>query len=173
MTHLPNITSEQALAVLLRNQCIQITPSVRSSATPMLEAVVGIGKDNQAYVSLQQEDIDALNAIIQTQQASPDLAQQPNNQTVRSELKDGNVIVLESRRAQPNSERSSIKERRDYALGELEPFIEMAKEGEIRCLVVMAELEDTSLSFSYPTGQWEPGLVAGALLLQQRLLDQG
>lgn len=68
MTRLPNITTEQALAVLLHNQRLQTSPRTRCTRTPMFEAVIGIGKDHHAYVSLQQEDIDALNAIIDAQQ---------------------------------------------------------------------------------------------------------
>ena len=62
---------------------------------------------------------------------------------------------------------------REYALRELTPFLELAEEGQIRALVVAAELVTDRLSITYPVGQWEPGLIAGAQLLQHRLLDQG
>ena len=172
MTHLPDITPEQALAVLLKGAKLQRGPTSR---TPLLEAVIGIGKDHHAYIGLQQEDIDALCKVleVQTLQQSPGSAQQTEARTVRTELKDGSLVVLENYRPKPNVGGSTQKELREYALGEFAPFLELAEQGKIRALVVAVETDDDCLSITYPVGQWEPGLIAGALLLQRRLLDQG
>ena len=172
MTHLPDITPEQALAVLLKDAKLQQGPKSR---TPLLEAVIGIGKDHHAYIGLQQEDIDALAKVLedQTHQQSPGSTQQTEARTVRIELKDGHVVALESYRPKQNVGGSTAKELREYALRELTPFLELAEEGQIRALVVAAELVTDRLSITYPVGQWEPGLIAGAQLLQHRLLDQG
>lgn len=128
MTHLPDITPEQALAVLLKGAKLQRGPTSR---TPLLEAVIGIGKDHHAYIGLQQEDIDALTKVleVQTLQQSPGSAQQTEAQTVRTELKDGYVVALESYRPKPNVGGSTQKELREYALRELEPFLILADEG--------------------------------------------
>ena len=172
MTHLPDITPEQALAVLLKGAKLQQGPKSR---TPLLEAVIGIGKDHHAYIGLQQEDIDALAKVLedQTLQQSPGSTQQTEARTVRTELKDGHVVALESYRPKEDAGGSTAKELREYALGELAPFLELAEQGQIRVLVVAAELVTNRLSITYPVGQWEPGLIAGAQLLQHRLLDQG
>ena len=172
MTHLPDITPEQALAVLLKGAKLQQGPKSR---TPLLEAVIGIGKDHHAYIGLQQEDIDALAKVLedQTLQQSPGSTRQTEARTVRTELKDGHVVALESYRPKQNVGGSTAKELREYALRELTPFLELAEEGQIRALVVAAELVTDRLSITYPVGQWEPGLIAGAQLLQHRLLDQG
>ena len=172
MTHLPDITPEQALAVLLKGAKLQQGPKSR---TPLLEAVIGIGKDHHAYIGLQQEDIDALAKVLedQTLQQSPGSAQQTEARTVRTELKDGHVVALESYRPKQKADGSTAKERREYALNEFAPFLELAEQGQIRALVVAAELVTDRLSITYPVGQWEPGLIAGAQLLQHRLLDQG
>lgn len=106
-------------------------------------------------------------------QQSPGSAQQTEAQTVRTELKDGSLIVLESYRPKPNVGGSTQKELREYALGEFAPFLELAEQGKIRALVVAVETDDDRLNITYPIGQWEPGLIAGTLLLQRRLLDQG
>lgn len=172
MTHLPDITPEQALAVLLKGAKLQQGPKSR---TPLLEAVIGIGKDHHAYIGLQQEDIDALAKVLEDQalQQSPGSAQQTEARTARTELKDGHVVALESYRPKQNVGGSTAKELREYAIGELAPFLELAEQGQIRALVVAAELVTDRLSITYPVGQWEPGLIAGAQLLQHRLLDQG
>lgn len=172
MTPLPDITPEQALAVLLKGAKLQQGPKSR---TPLLEAVIGIGKDHHAYIGLQQEDIDALAKVLedQTLQQSLGSTQQTEARTVRTELKDGHVVALESYRPKQNAGGSTAKERREYALGEFAPFLELAEQGQIRALVVAAELVTDRLSITYPVGQWEPGLIAGAQLLQHRLLDQG
>lgn len=172
MTHLPDITPEQALAVLLKGAKLQQGPKSR---TPLLEAVIGIGKDHHAYIGLQQEDIDALAKVLEDQalQQSPGSAQQTEARTARTELKDGHVVALESYRPKQNVGGSTAKELREYAIGELAPFLELAEQGQIRVLVVAAELVTDRLSITYPVGQWEPGLIAGAQLLQHRLLDQG
>lgn len=172
MTHLPDITPEQALAVLLKGAKLQQGPKSR---TPLLEAVIGIGKDHHAYIGLQQEDVDALAKVLedQTLQQSHGSTQQTEARTVRTELKDGHVVALESYRPKQNVGGSTAKELREYAIGELAPFLELAEQGQIRALVVAAELVTDRLSITYPVGQWEPGLIAGAQLLQHRLLDQG
>ena len=173
MTHLPDITPEQALAVLLKGAKLQQAPVSRTPRP--LEAVVGIGKDNHAIVAIQQEDLDALAKVLESQalQQSPGSAQQTEVRTVRTELKDGSLVVLENYRPKPNVGGSTQKELREYALGEFAPFLELAEQGKIRALVVAVETDDDCLSITYPVGQWEPGLIAGALLLQRRLLDQG
>ena len=172
MTHLPDITPEQALAVLLKGAKLQQGPKSR---TPLLEAVIGIGKDHHAYIGLQQEDIDALAKVLedQTHQQSPGSTQQTEARTVHTELKDGRVVTLESYRPKQNVGGPTAKELREYALGEFAPFLELAEQGQIRALVVAAELVTDRLSITYPVGQWEPGLIAGTQLLQHRLLDQG
>ncbi len=173
MTHLPDITPEQALAVLLKGAKLQQAPVSRTPRP--LEAVIGIGKDNHAIVAIQQEDLDALAKVLESQalQQSSGSAQQTEARTVRTELKDGSLVVLENYRPKPNVGGSTQKELREYALGEFAPFLELAEQGKIRALVVAAETDDDCLSITYPVGQWEPGLIAGALLLQRRLLDQG
>ena len=173
MTHLPDITLEQALAVLLKGAKLQQAPVSRTPRP--LEAVVGIGKDNHAIVAIQQEDLDALAKVLESQalQQSSGSAQQTEARTVRTELKDGSLVVLENYRPKPNVGGSTQKELREYALGEFAPFLELAEQGKIRALVVAVETDDDCLSITYPVGQWEPGLIAGALLLQRRLLDQG
>ena len=173
MTHLPDITPEQALAVLLKGAKRQQAPVSRTPRP--LEAVVGIGKDNHAIVAIQQEDLDALAKVLESQalQQSSGSAQQTEARTARTELKDGSLVVLENYRPKPNVGGSTQKELREYALGEFAPFLELAEQGKIRALVVAVETDDDCLSITYPVGQWEPGLFAGALLLQRRLLDQG
>ncbi len=173
MTHLPDITPEQALAVLLKGAKLQQAPVSRTPRP--LEAIVGIGKDNHAIVAIQQEDLDALAKVLESQalQQSSGSAQQTEARTVRTELKDGSLVVLENYRPKPNVGGSTQKELREYALGEFAPFLELAEQGKIRALVVAVETDDDCLSITYPVGQWEPGLIAGALLLQRRLLDQG
>ena len=118
---------------------------------------------------------DALAKVLedQTRQQSPGSAQQTEARTVRTELKDGHVVALESYRPKQNVGGATAKELREYAVGELAPFLELAEQGQIRALVVAAELVTDRLSITYPVGQWEPGLIAGAQLLQHRLLDQG
>ena len=106
-------------------------------------------------------------------QQSPGSVQQAEARTARTELKDGQVVALESYRPKQNVGGSTTNELREYALRELTPFLELAEEGQIRALVVAAELVTDRLSITYPVGQWEPGLIAGAQLLQHRLLDQG
>lgn len=172
MTHLPNITPEQALAVLLKGAKLQQGPKSR---TPLLEAVIGIGKDHHAYIGLQQEDLDALAKVLedQTHQQSPGSTQQAEAQTVCTELKDGHVVALESYRPKPNVGGATAQELREYALGEFAPFLELAEQGKIRALVVAAETDDDRINITYPVGQWEPGLIAGTQLIQRRLLDQG
>ena len=173
MTHLPDITPEQALAVLLKGAKLQQAPVSRTPRP--LEAVVGIGKDNHAIVAIQQEDLDALAKVLESQalQQSSGSAQQTEARTVRTELKDGSLVVLENYWPKPNAGGSTQIELREYALGEFAPFLELAEQGKIRALVVAVETDDDCLSITYPVGQWEPGLIAGALLLQRRLLDQG
>lgn len=172
MTHLPDITPEQALAVLLKGAKLQQGPKSR---TPLLEAVIGIGKDHHAYISLQQEDIDALAKVLedQTLQQSPGSTQQTEARTVRTELKDSKVVALENYRPKLNVCGSTAQKLREYALGELAPFLELAEQGKIRALVVAAETDDDRVNITYPVGQWEPGLIAGTQLIQRRLLDQG
>lgn len=173
MTNLPDITPEQALAVLLKGAKLQQAPVSRTPRP--LEAIVGIGKDNHAIVAIQQEDLDALAKVLESQalQQSSGSAPQTEARTVRTELKDGSLVVLENYRPKPNVGGSTQKELREYALGEFAPFLELAEQGKIRALVVAVETDDDCLSITYPVGQWEPGLIAGALLLQRRLLDQG
>lgn len=172
MTRLPDITPEQALAVLLKGAKLQRGPKSR---TPLLEAVIGIGKDHHAYISLQQEDIDALAKVLedQTLQQSPGSTQQTEARTVRAELKDDQVVALENYRSKQNVGGSTAQKLREYALGEFAPFLELAEQGKIRALVVAAETDDARVNITYPVGQWEPGLIAGTQLIQQRLLDQG
>jgi len=173
LTPLPDITPEQALAVLLRGARLQQAPVSRTPRP--LEAIVGIGKDNHAMVQIQQEDLDVLTKMLEAQalQQSPGSIQQTEARTVRTELKDSSLVILESYRPKPNAGGSTQKELREYALGEFAPFITLAEQGKIRALVVAAETDDDRLSITYPVGQWEPGLIAGVLLLQRRLLDQG
>lgn len=93
--------------------------------------------------------------------------------TVREDLKDGKVLALESYRPVPGAGGSTKDDLMAYALRELEPFIELAREGKIRAIVVAAELVDDRASITYPVGQWEPGLIAAVELLKSRLLQQG
>ena len=102
-----------------------------------------------------------------------DETQPPAGASVREDLKDGQVVALESYRPKPEAGGSTERELIAYAMRELEPFIKLAQEGKIRVLVVAAELTDDRTSLTYPVGQWEPGLIAATALLQKRLLDQG
>lgn len=126
-------------------------------------------------VSGSKDDRCALAEILKNElsQQSPGSAPQAEARTVRTELKGGQVVALESYRPKQNVGGSTTNELREYALRELTPFLELAEEGQIRALVVAAELVTDRLSITYPVGQWEPGLIAGAQLLQHRLLDQG
>jgi hypothetical protein len=126
-------------------------------------------------VSGSKDDRCALAKMLKNElsQQSPGSAQQAEARTARTELKDGQVVALESYRPKQNVGGSTTNELREYALRELTPFLELAEEGQIRALVVAAELVTDRLSITYPVGQWEPGLIAGAQLLQHRLLDQG
>jgi len=176
LTHLHDVTPEQALAVLLHNAKLQEAPTSRRPLS--LEAVIGIGKDNHAIVAIQPEDLEALNSIL-SQDASCELpvatehVEQTDGQTVRTDLKDGKVVALESYRPIPGADGDSAEDRRDYALRELDPFLQLAQEGKIRALVVAAELVDERSSITYPVGQWEPGLIAAVELLKTRLVAQG
>lgn len=126
-------------------------------------------------VSGSKDDRCALVKMLKNElsQQSPGSVQQAEARTARTELKDGQVVALESYRPKQNVGGSTTNELREYALRELTPFLELAEEGQIRALVVAAELVTDRLSITYPVGQWEPGLIAGAQLLQHRLLDQG
>lgn len=126
-------------------------------------------------VSGSKDDRCALAKMLKNElsQQSPGSVQQAEARTARTELKDGQVVALESYRPKQNVGGSTAKELREYAIGELAPFLELAEQGQIRALVVAAELVTDRLSITYPVGQWEPGLIAGAQLLQHRLLDQG
>lgn len=103
----------------------------------------------------------------------PGPTQPAEAQTVRTELKDGNLVILENYRPKLSSCQATPNELRNYALKELNPFVELAEQGRLRALVVAAEMDDNRLNITYPVGQWEPGLIAGTVLLQRRLLDQG
>lgn len=107
------------------------------------------------------------------QTASPGAHAPTDGQTVREDLKDGKIVALESYRPVPGADGSTRDELVAYALRELEPFIELAREGKIRAIVVAAKLVDERASITYPVGQWEPGLIAGIELLKKRLLEQG
>lgn len=104
---------------------------------------------------------------------SPDETQEPAGVSVRSDEKQGKLVSLESFRPVPGAGGSTRDELIAYALRELEPFIELAREGKIRSLIVAADLVDDRTSITYPVGQWEPGLIAATTLVQKRLLEQG
>jgi len=108
-----------------------------------------------------------------THTASPGTHEPTDGQTVRTDLKDGQVVALESYRPIPGAGGDSAEDLRDYAIRELEPFLQLAQEGKIRALAVAAELIDDRSSITYPVGQWEPGLIAAVELLKARLLAQG
>lgn len=156
---------------------IDPVPSLREALVMLLEAQCSVMEYGGVAFSLSgsKDDRDALAATLKSElpQPSPGSAQQTEARTVRTELKDGSLVVLENYRPKPNVGGSTQKELREYALGEFAPFLELAEQGKIRALVVAAETDDDRLSITYPVGQWEPGLIAGALLLQRRLLDQG
>lgn len=97
----------------------------------------------------------------------------PEGVTVREDLKDGKVVALESYRPIPGCDGDTPEDLMAYALRELEPFLELAREGKIRALVVAAELTDERASITYPVGVWEPGLIAATELVRMRLLQQG
>lgn len=100
-------------------------------------------------------------------------SEQADGVTVREDLKDGKVVALESYRPIPGCDGDTPEDLMAYALRELEPFLELAREGKIRALVVAAELTDERASITYPVGQWEPGLIAATELVRMRLLQQG
>ena len=156
---------------------IDPAPSLCEALVMLLEAQSSVMEYGGVSFSLSgsKDDRAALAKVLknQTLQQSPGSAQQTEARTVRTELKDGHVVALESYRPKQNVGGSTAKELREYALGEFAPFLELAEQGQIRALVVAAELVTDRLSITYPVGQWEPGLIAGAQLLQHRLLDQG
>ena len=156
---------------------IDTAPSLQEALIMLLEGQYGVMEYGGVSFSLSgsKDDRAALAKVLknQTLQQSPGSAQQTEARTVRTELKDGRVVALESYRPKQNVGGSTAKELREYALRELTPFLELAEEGQIRVLVVAAELVTDHISITYPVGQWEPGLIAGAQLLQHRLLDQG
>ena len=156
---------------------IDTAPSLCEALVRLLEAQSSVMEYGGVSFSLSgsKDDRAALAKVLknQTLQQSPGSAQQTEARTVRTELKDGHVVALESYRPKQNVGGSTAKELREYAVGELAPFLELAEQGQIRALVVAAELVTDRLSITYPVGQWEPGLIAGAQLLQHRLLDQG
>lgn len=96
-----------------------------------------------------------------------------DGRTVRKDLKGGKVVALESYRPVEEGPDGTPEERIAYALRELEPFLEMARQGKIRSLVVAAELVGSHARITYPVGTWEPGLIAAAELVRLRLLEQG
>ena len=156
---------------------IDPAPSLCEALVMLLEAQSSVMEYGGVSFSLSgsKDDRAALAKVLknQTLQQSPGSAQQTEARTVRTELKDGHVVTLESYRPKQNVGGATAKELREYAVGELAPFLELAEQGQIRALVVAAELVTDRLSITYPVGQWEPGLIAGAQLLQHRLLDQG
>ena len=156
---------------------IDPVPSLREALIMLLEAQCSVMEYGGVAFSLSgsKDDRDALAATLKNEllQQSLGSAQQAEARTVRTELKDGQVVALESYRPKQNVGGSTAKELREYALGEFAPFLELAEQGQIRALVVAAELVTDRLSITYPVGQWEPGLIAGTQLLQHRLLDQG
>ena len=156
---------------------IDPAPSLCEALVMLLEAQSSVMEYGGVAFSVSgsKDDRAALAKVLknQTLQQSPGSAQPTEARTVRTELKDGHVVALESYRPKQNVGGSTAKELREYAVGELAPFLELAEQGQIRALVVAAELVTDRLSITYPVGQWEPGLIAGAQLLQHRLLDQG
>ena len=160
------------------HKLIDPAPSLQEALVMLLEGQYSVMEYGGVSFSLSgsKDDRAALAKVLknQTLQQSPGSAQQTEARTVRTELKDGHVVALESYRPKQNAGGSTEKELREYALGELAPFLELAEEGRIRALVVAAELAtDHSVCFTYPVGQWEPRLIAGAQLLQLRLQEQG
>lgn len=105
--------------------------------------------------------------------ASQDASGKPDGVTVREDLKDGQVVALERYRPIPGCDGDTPEDMTAYALRELEPFLELAREGKIRSLVVAAELTDKRTSIAYPVGQWEPKLIAAIELVRMHLLQQG
>lgn len=103
---------------------------------------------------------------------SPGATQPADAQTARHDLMDGKVIALENYRPANDERPDTPEELAEYALGELEPFIQLAKEGKIRAIGIAVELVDDRSSITYPVGQWEPGLIAAVELLKLRLLQQ-
>lgn len=152
-------------------------PSLCEALVMLLEAQSSVMEYGGVVFSVSgsKDDRCALVKMLKNElsQQSPGSAQQTEARTVRTELKDGHVVALESYRPKQNVGGSTAKELREYAISELTPFLELAEQGQIRALVVAAELVTDRLSITYPVGQWEPGLIAGAQLLQHRLLDQG
>ena len=152
-------------------------PSLCEALVMLLEAQSSVMEYGGVAFSVSgsKDDRCALAEILKNElsQQSPGSAQQTEARTVRTELKDGRVVALESYRPKQNAGGSTEKELREYALGELAPFLELAEEGRIRALVVAAETDDRCVCFTYPVGQWEPGLIAGTQLLQLRLQEQG
>ena len=96
-----------------------------------------------------------------------------DGRTVHKDLKDGKVIALESYRPVEEGPDGTPEQRTAYALRELEPFLEMARQGKIRSLVVAAELVGGHVRITYPVGTWEPGLIAATELARSHLLEQG
>ena len=156
---------------------IDPVPSLCEALVMLLEAQSSVMEYGGVAFSVSgsKDDRCALAEILKNElsQQSPGSVQQAEARTARTELKDGQVVALESYRPKQNVGGSTTNELREYALRELTPFLERAEEGQIRALVVAAELVTDRLSITYPVGQWEPGLIAGAQLLQHRLLDQG
>ena len=159
------------------HKLIDPAPSLQEALVMLLEGQYSVMEYGGVSFSLSgsKDDCAALAKVLksQTLQQSPGSTQQTEARTVRTELKDGHVVALESYRPKQKAGGSTAKELREYALGEFAPFLELAEQGQIHALVVAAELVTDRLSITYPVGQWEPGLIARAQLLQHRLLDQG
>lgn len=119
-------------------------------------------------------DTSAPGTDAQTEQfpQSPGATRPADAQTARHDLMDGKVIALENYRPTNNDCPDTPEELAEYALGELEPFIQLAKEGKIRAIGIAVELVDDRSSITYPVNVWEPGLIAAVELLKLRLLQQ-
>ena len=119
---------------------------------------------------MQSEDLEALRSLIES---APGSSGQACGHTVRTDLKDGKVVALESFRPFPDGTGDTRANLVSYATSELDPFVGLANEGKIRALVIAAELTDDRVCLTYPVGQWEAGLIAATELMRHKLVEQG
>ena len=105
------------------HKLIDTVPSLQEALIMLLEGQYGVMEYGGVSFSLSgsKDDRAALAKVLknQTLQQSPGSAQQTEARTVRTELKDGHVVALESYRPKQNVGGSTAKELREYAVGEL------------------------------------------------------
>lgn len=156
MTHLPDITVEQALAILLQDAELAEGPTTRSPKP--LEALVGIGKDNYAIIAIQQEDLDALNLLTAERQPSAETR--------------ANVVSLNT--GQASTDKPSVPdlrsaEQKQTLLEMVETLREHVESGRAQSIAMVAELDEGE-TYSDFYGGFNATLIGGVAYLQHRMM---